>query len=224
MRLHLLIFILLYGTAARAQDVAPTFKLEGEAALSTNSVEYGITQTDKDPSLHGSFWFNWGPQFRLGVWGGNVNFAGDEAHFLLKARAELNVNFSENASAALRFSNHSYFKRGTRDGTVIGLHLNLFRYGVVYEQISNFMGTEDSAQYVAFSKTWDVFQTWKWENQIGYVMLSSNNLTSYFDARSFLGTKPGAILYQIGATYNSSPAQFDGAAEPFLLLMATVHF
>lgn len=224
MRFSLLAFILLSGIAARAQDGAPTYKLEGEAALSSNSVEYGVSQSNKDPALHGSFWFNWGPQFRLGVWGGNVSYEGDETHFLLRLRADLKINFSANASAALRFGNQSYFKRGTRDGSTVGLHLDLFGYGVVYEQLSNFMGTEDPATYFAFAKTWDVFQTWKWENQIGYMMLSTNGMSAYFDVRSMLGTKPGAIYYQLGATYNSAPAQFAGAGDPFFILMATVSF
>lgn len=210
---------------AQAQGNAPpTYQLEGQAALMNNFVDYGVSQSNKDPALNGAFWFNWGPQFRMGLWGSNVNYQGGDTHFLLKLNADLKVVFSSNADMTLKFSDNRYYKPGTRNGNTLGLHFQFFGYKIMYEQLSNFMGTEAGATYFAFNRTWDVFQTWKWENQLGYMMLKKDGMTNYFDLRSFIGKKPSSIYYQGGITWNSSPSQFNGASGLFFVVMASVGY
>lgn len=226
--IRILLWVLLavgFTGVVRAQTNAPpTFKMDGEASLMTNYVEYGISQTNKDPALQGAFWFNWGPQFRLGLWGSNVHYSGEDSHFLLKLNADLKIVFSPNANVIFRFSDNHYFKPGTHNGNTIGLHFQIFDYKVIYEQLSNFLGTETTATYFAFGTYWNVFQTWKWDNQVGYMQTTSSTLNNYFDLRSFIGTKPSAILYQIGGTYNSAANQFNGLGDLAIILMATVGF
>lgn len=198
--------------------------MEGLATLMTNYVDYGLTHSDKDPALQGQFWFNWGPQFRLGLWGTSVAYKHSDTHFLLKINADLKIVFSPNADMTLKYSDAHYYKPETRDGNILGLHLNLFGYGVRYEMHSNFFGTEDAATSFAFTRTWDVFGSWKWENLLGYMMINGDALTNYFWYETYLGIKPGNIYYQIGGSYNSGASQFNGAGDLALLLKASVSF
>lgn len=203
---------------------SPTYKMDGLATLTTNAVEHGLTQTNKDPSLQGQFWFNWGPQFRLGLWGANVAYPGSDSHFLLRLNADIKISFSQESDMTLKFTDERFFKPETRNGNVMGLHVHLYGYGIGYDVLSNFHGTRTGATAASFSKTWDVFTTWKWENTLGYMMLKDDALTNYFWYETYLGTKPGSIYYQIGASYNSGQSQFHGAGDLMALLKATVSF
>ncbi|MBX3039153.1 MAG: TorF family putative porin [Bdellovibrionaceae bacterium] len=219
-----LIFSAFSLPVAAQTNNAATYRLDGLVSLMSNFVESGLTQTDGDPALQGSFWFNFGPQFRMGLWGGNVSYNGQDSHFLLKLNAELKVDFSPDTNMVIAYSDAKYYKSEARDGNILGLKLNLYGYGIRYEKYSNFFGTKESATSYAFSKTWPVFQTWKWENLVGYLMLDSEGLSNYFFVESYLGTRAGSVDYQIGASYNSASSQFNGAADPALILKATVTF
>lgn len=213
------------SVAAWAQsNSSPTYRMDGQVSLLSNYVDYGLTQSNKDPALNAQFWFNWGPQFRLGLWGGSVGFKDSSSHFLLKLNADLKIVFSQNTDLTIKYSDGHYYKPETRNGNILGLHLNLFGYGVRYEQHSNFFGTEDRATSFAFTRTWDVFGSWKWENLLGYMMVKSDSLSNYFWYETYLGIKPGNIYYQIGGSYNSNAAQFNGAGDLAVLVKATVTF
>ncbi|HRO67024.1 MAG TPA: hypothetical protein PL182_05630, partial [Pseudobdellovibrionaceae bacterium] len=93
-----LIFSVFSLPVAAQTNNAATYRLDGLVSLMSNFVESGLTQTDNDPALQGSFWFNFGPQFRMGLWGGNVSYDGQDSHFLLKLNAELKVDFSQDSN------------------------------------------------------------------------------------------------------------------------------
>lgn len=222
--LGILSFVSSVAIAQTSSTSVPSFKMDGEVKLLTNYVEYGVTQSDSDPSLQGSFWFNWGPQFRLGLFGSSVGFENSDSRFLLDAMAELRVAFSQNADLAIHFSDHHYFKSETRNGNTVALVITMSSHKVTYESISNFEGSEESVSYVAFQKTFDMSGGWKWENQIGYLMAQSDTFQNYFDVRSMLGIKPAAIFYQGGVTATSNSSQFNGKGDAFVILSATTTF
>lgn len=138
-----------------------TFKMEGQASLMSNYVEYGLTHTDKDPALQGQYLFNFGPQFRLGVWGSNISYPNSETHLLLRVNAEIVILFSNESSMIIKVAQENYFKPETRNGMINGIHFNFYGYGIHYDDIYNFLGTEKEAKGYSFSKTWDVWTTWQ---------------------------------------------------------------
>ncbi len=207
-----------------AAGTPPTFKMDGSAALMTNYMEYGITQTTKDPSLQGTFWFNWGPQFRLGLWGSNTNFENSDTHLHLKVAAEIKVPFSEHAGMTLAYFDHRFYKPETREGNTVELRLTFFDWTIFYEQISNFEGTQTKGSSYGFEKELPVFGNWKWKNTVGYVSVTEPGLNNFFWWETALGIKPGGIFYEVGGTYNSSASQFSGSADPMIFLRATVNF
>ncbi len=203
----------------------PTFKMSGDVSLLTNYVEHGLTQTDKDPSLQGAFSFNFGPQFKLGVWGSNVNFDSTE-HFLLKINAELRIQISSKTDFKVGYLKNQYFKTDSRDGSTTYLVVTSHGYRVRYEQTSNWEGSDESATYYSFGKMFDLDQNWKWDNEVGYTMISDvPNIENYFDVRTAFLYKGGSnITYQIAATTTSATSQFNGQGDFFVLLGASTSF
>lgn len=203
----------------------PTFKMTGDVSLLTNFVEHGLTQTDKDPSLQGAFSFNFGPQFKLGVWGSNVNYNSTE-HFLLKVNAELKVVVSNTTDFKIGYFNNQYFKTDVRNGTTTYLVITSHGYRIRYEQNSNWEGHDESSTYYSFGKMYDLSQSWKWDNEVGYTMISDvPSIENFFDLRTAFLYKGGSnITYQITATATSAPSQFNGQGDVFLLLGASTSF
>ncbi|MBS1970078.1 MAG: hypothetical protein JSU04_07205 [Bdellovibrionales bacterium] len=203
----------------------PDFKMNGEVSLLSNYVEHGLTQTDKDPSLQAAFGFNFGPQFKMGIWGSNVNFDSTE-HFLLKINAELKVQVSTTTDFKLGYFSNQYFKTDTRNGNTTYLVITSHGYRIRYERNSNWEGTDESSTYYSFGKTFDLNQSWKWDNEVGYTMISDvPNIENFFDLRtSFLYKGGSNIIYQISGTATSSPSQFHGQGDVFGYVGASTSF
>lgn len=191
----------------------PSFKMTGELSLLTNYVERGLTQTNKDPALQGAVSFNFGPQFRMGLWGSNVNFQSSE-HFLLKINAELMIPISLTTEVDLGYSNNKYFKTDTRDGGTVHLNIKFSQFRVRYETESNWEGTGSSSSHYIFGMLSDINPSWKWDNEAGYNMLTADNYTNYFHVRTSALYKGGnSINYQISASATSAAEQFHGEGD-----------
>lgn len=206
----------------------PSFKMNGEVALLTNYVEHGLTQTNKDPSLQGAFGFNFGPQFKMGLWGSNVNYASSE-HFLLKLNAELKVQLSLNTDFKLGYFNNRFFKSDLRNGSTTYLQVTTYGYRVRFESQSNWEGSSSSATYYSFGKIFDINASWKWDNEVGYTMINDvPSMSNYFDVKtSFLyrNTPTSVLVYHITGTATSAPSQFtNGQGDFFILAGASTSF
>lgn len=226
-----LIGIALLCTQSLAQEDSrsdiPTFKMTGDVAMLTNYVEHGLTQSNKDPSLQAGFGFNFGPQFKLGLWGSNVNYESSE-HFLLKLNAELKVLVSSKTDFKVGYHNNRYFKSDIRNGNTTYLVITSHGYRVRYESNTNWNGTDSSSTYYSFGKSFDLTQSWKWDNEVGYTMIKDvEDMDNFFDVRtSFLYKADyNNIVYQITATATSDPGQFsNGQGDFFFILGASTSF
>lgn len=207
-------------TSPRSGDAggqAPSYKLTGEAELLTHFVHHGLSQTNQDPSLHGSFWFNFGPQFRLGIWGSNTNYEGSDIHLWLRFSADIKVDFTENAQLFITYNQNQFYKSAARNGNTVGLNLGLFKYHVIYEIESNWDGTSTGSSYYAFQKNTDLWTTYQWNNQIGYSMVKVSGFTNYFDLRTALGTKLKDVFVEVSLTGTSAASQFNGRGDYFVM-------
>ncbi len=218
------------GRHAHAQSISrnpantpATFHMTGTAELLSHYVEHGISQTDTAPSLQGSFWFNFGPQARLGLWGSNVSYENSDAHFVLKPTADVKVNFSNNTEFTVSYSESKYYNVSDRNSSVLGLHLGIFDYRVNYEFISNWEGTSTGATYFSLGKTFD-FSGWKWNNELGYTMLKADGFNNYFDLSTFIGRTFGQVFAQAGMTGTSSNSQFGSAGGYFFIVKVSTDF
>ncbi len=213
----------------QAQDSnSPSFRLTGDAELTSNFVERGVTQSDRDPALQAAFWFNFGPQFRAGIGGTNVGYEGSESRFRLMYNADIKVPFSERTDLTIVVSNHNYYKPDNRNGWVYGLHLRLYeKWKIKYESITNWEGTTKQVNYIAGSYEYDLSERWRLPTQLGYSMVPTDiaGYNSYYDLRTGAHfVQNTALRYKIDLTYNSSASQFGNRAGIFLILGAQLAF
>ena len=225
MRRHIGFLITFFSLAstAFAEGAAPTFKMNGDVTLTSHYVEYGLSESDKSPALQGSFWFNFGPQFRLGLWGSNTNYANSDDHFNLRLNGEVNIPFSATTSAVIAYSQSQYYKAGDHNGNIVGLHLNFGDYRVLYDTMSNWEGTHKSSTRYGFGKL-SHLGTWLWNNEAGYNSPTVATVDPYFDFRTGLGYKWGNIFLEGAVTATSAPGSLNGTGDVFFILSASTDF
>lgn len=227
MRRYIAFTIILLGLSVRsfaAENASPTFKLSGDVSLLSHYVEYGLSQSDKSPALQGSFWFNFGPQFRLGVWGSNTNYPHSDDHFNLRANGDITINFSQTSNAVIMYSHSTYYNGGDRNGNILGLHLNFGDYHVNYDEMSNWEGTNNRSVRYSFGKTSKLGTSWRWDNEVGYNTPDVSTVNPYFDLRTALGTDWGPIFFEGSVTGTTAASDLDGAGDIFVILSAKTGF
>ena len=132
MRSYIAFFLILLATqgSLAADGSTPTFKLSGDVTLLSHYVENGLSQTENSPSLQGSFWFNFGSQFRLGLWGSNTNYEVGNDNFNLRFNADIKVNLTENTHLKIAYSDSKFYKAGDRYGTFLALYFLFWNFRV----------------------------------------------------------------------------------------------
>lgn len=209
------------GAASAAEGTSPTFAMSGDVTLLSHFVEYGLSQTDEAPSLQGAFWFNFGPQFKLGAWASNTKYPHSDDNFNLRISGELSVAFSPTSHAALSYARSQYYNGGEHNGNLLGLHIVFMTdYRIMYETNSNWEATDYASKRYGFGKEFTIFTNWKWNNELGYNDPSAPNFSPYFDGRIGIGRKWGPIFFEGSVTGTSESSQFHGAGDFFFILSA----
>ncbi len=203
----------------------PTYRLTGAATLASNFVEKGLTQTKGDPGLQTDFWFNFGSQFRMGLWGANVRYESTPTtHFWLKANADVKVDFSQNAKMNILYSENKYYKDNDRSGNTVGLHFDFWGWKIIYDMESNWEGTGQKATYAGAGKDAVVWNEYIWTNHAGYTMPEAEGITSYFDIRTGLGTKAKDFVLMGSLSMTTATGEIKDQGELAFILSATVGF
>ena len=221
MRRYIGFILILIGSWAHGQSGnSPSFALSGDVALLSHYVEYGLSQSDKSPALQGSFWFNLGPQFRLGAFASNTNYENSDDHFNLRANAEIKVDFSAANYMTIGYSQSQYYKVGDRNGNILSIHLHFGEYRILYDVLSNWEGTKKRSPRFAFGAEIPVFSTWIWDNEAGYNTPDVDTINPYFDLRTGLGSKFGPIFLEGAVTGTTASSDLNGTGDVFFILSA----
>ena len=183
-------------------------------------VEYGLSQSDNSPALQGEFWFNFGPQFRLGAFATNTNFENSDDHFNLRGNAEVQVDFSATNKMIISYSHSQYYTAGDRNGNILGLHLHFGEYRILYDSMSNWEGTGSRNPRFAFGAEIPVFSSWIWDNEAGYNSPDVDELNPYFDLRTGIGSKFGSIFVEGSVTGTTASSELNGSGDIFFILSA----
>jgi uncharacterized protein (TIGR02001 family) len=209
-----------FATLAFSQnkDSKNDSSIEGDTTILSHFVYHGLSQTQRDPSLQTTLFFPLGPQLKIGLWGSNVSYEGFNNHIWLKIIFDLKIEFNKDASFVLGYNLNQFYKDRLRNGNTLKLTLDVFDYMVSYENESNWEGTETSSRYVGFGKTYTIFSTFKWNNQLGYTMVEVSSLQNYFDLRSTISSNYNKLDYQVGLTATSNPGQFNGNGDFFAFI------
>lgn len=211
---------------AHAADDASsaTVYMYGDVTLLSHYVENGISQSSKTPALQGSFWFNLGPQFRLGLWGSNTNYTGNDDRFNLRLSAEIKVDISPKSNLTLSYAKSNFYNDGKRNNNITSIHLNLQDYRILHNNYSNWEGTENSLKRFALGKITTLPNAWKWNTELGYNVPDIESQENFFDLRSGLGNKWGKVFLEGALTGTSQSSQDDTKNEVYFILSGKTEF
>lgn len=214
-----------FAQSAGSSSTKPTFGMRGGAVLASNFVEKGLTQTDGDPGLQGEFWFDFGSQFRMGLWGANVNYdSASGTHFWLKLNADIRVDFSSTSAMIIKYSDNKFYRSNNRDGNTVALHLDFSGYKVLYELESNWQATQARATYAGLGKDFSIWSNWTWFNQVGYTLPEADGVQSFLDIRSGIGKKLKDIFGIFSISYSTAQGDFKDQGALALILSAGVNY
>lgn len=204
----------------------PTFKLSGDARLSSHYVYRGLSYTDKDPGMNASFFFNLGPQFKFGFTGSNVKFEGvDDTHFWLNFRGEVKVDFNPDFIARLYYTDHRYYRSSLRNGTSLGTTMTIYGVKAQFEMDSNWEGSQTRDQYLASGYDFKLPADFILGTHLGYSMLTTDTNSNFFDVRVGLIYKTlNAGTWDVSVTSTSGQSQLNGRGDTFAILSAFFEF
>lgn len=170
--------------------------LFGSAALATNYVEKGVTQTDNGPAVQAGFGYKW-TNGRLGLWGSSVKFEDENVSMNLQPY----FLFSPDPALSLRYSYSKYLSSGSRDTSLIAVDWLIFGYNFLIERDENFEGSHEARLWLAGHKKYDI----PYDLQLGLTAGVSSSKApgagTFFDVRSDLLYAYKDLLYTLGLTY-----------------------
>jgi uncharacterized protein (TIGR02001 family) len=200
-------------------------RVYGDIALTSNYVEKGLTQTDKNPAVLAGFGYWFGNQGRIGVQASNVKYQNFDSTVRADVFGEYKFIFTANADLKLKTSYSQYSPAAGRNNLLTGLDQNFFSYHFLLEHDDNFEGTKSRRDWLAFHKDWNLAAPYMVSVTVGYSMLQQAGLKNYFDTRvgiSYVGSKFFAGLFHC---YNSQASQFpNGQGDMAFLIELGVHF
>jgi uncharacterized protein (TIGR02001 family) len=214
-----------HAESSSAASTQPSYHLTGNATLASNFVEKGLTQTQGDPGLQSEFWFNFGSQFRMGLWGANVRYeTAETSHFWLRANADVKVDFSQNAKMNIVYNENKYYKANKRDGNTIGVHFDFSGWRIIYDMNSNWEGTRAKETYAGVGKDFPVWTNWVWSSDGGYTMPQAAGVSSFFDIRTGLGIKFKDFTTMGSISYTTATGEFKKQGEAAAFVTINVAF
>lgn len=211
----IIVLLNLNTTFAQNKDTKGDYTIEGDTTILSHFVHHGLSQTQRDPSLQTSILIPLGPQFRIGLWGSNVSYEGSNNHIWLKVLFDLKIEFNKDVDFVIGYDINQFYKDKLRNGNTTRLSLNIFTYRIIYENESNWEGSETSSRYVGFGKAFKISNSFEWDNQLGYTMVEVETLQSYFDLKSKLSAVYNKLDFHIALTATSNPGQFNGNGDIF---------
>ena len=223
----LLIILKLFASKAGAQtakvdDQLPAGKLYGEVGLLTNSIEHGYTQTDKSWAMQAGLGYRWS-QFRMGIWGSSVHFPDSSDDLNLRLNMAYKFIFTTNADLTARYDFNRYYPAGSRNGGIIGLDLNMFKYHVLYEKNDNWENVGEATRW-GFARDWQIPWNLLLNLNAGYDMLTVDGYSNYFDIKTTVSARYADVTYFLGNSYNSNPGQANGRGDLAFFLGLNAQF
>lgn len=215
---------------AFAQSPTPTAKATpgenkvfAEAALVTNSIERGVSQTDNSLALQTGFGYQWS-QFRLGLWGSNVKYGATDESLNLRLNASYKFLISTNADLTVKYSLNRYFKSNLRDGAIIAVDLQMFTYHVTYESLENWEGSGVASIRYGFGKEWKFYWDTSLDLNVGYSDNVDTGFSNAGDVRLAWKYKYADIMWGLTLTGHSAGKEYGDRGNPSLFASVGVNF
>lgn len=205
-------FAFISSTSWAQQKPAPenNRKLYGEALITNNYVDKGITQSDKSWALQAGFGYRMGPQARLGLWGSSVKLPTNDESVNLRLYFDVKMEFTTNTDLILRYDFNRYFQSDVHNGSIFSLDFQSVGYHVLVEMNDNWEGTHTSTTWFGFRKEYSIPWNLVFTPTVGYSQVSAEGYKNYFDIRAPIGYRFAEVLYELGVTTTSESSQFAG--------------
>lgn len=197
-------------------------KLFGEAGLTTNWIENGVSQTDKGYALQAGLGYRW-TLFKVGMWGSNIKLPNTNDNLNLRIYMSYRFIFTKNSDLLVRYDFNRYYGGGDYNGSITGLDLNVFDYHILYDKNSNWEGAGEATRY-GFAKDWKIPYNLMLNLNAGYNMVNVDNYSNYFDIKTLVSYHYADITYALGNSYNSGSSQFDGRGNLSFFLQMNAQF
>jgi uncharacterized protein (TIGR02001 family) len=218
------ILISLSTWAADEESVDLTARLYGETSIFTNYWENGASQTDGAVTIQGSSGYQFGKNFKLGIWGSSVHFEGSNASSHIRPLVGYIIPFSRNVFLTIGLSRHYYFNDKVRNGGEDSLNLRIYDYNFTYSKISNLDGSENSAKRYGVLNDINLNTSFLLHWEVNYTAINDDDNNTYFDGKVGLIYPYKQIFYQMFMMANSNPTLFTGRANFSAALGATAKF
>ena len=199
-------------------------KIYGEALITNNYVDKGITQSDKSWALQSGFGYRMGPQARLGLWGSSIKLPTNDESVNLRLYFDVRMDFTTYTNLVLRYDFNRYFASDFHNGSIFTLDFQSMGYHILAEMNDNWEGTHTSATWFGFKKEFQIPWSLIFTPTLGYSQLSADGYKNYFDIRAMVGVRAAEVLYELGITTTSESSQFQGRGATFAIFSVNAVF
>lgn len=197
-------------------------KMNGQIGITTNYVDRGLTQSNKQPSIAAAFDYRFGGGGRLGFEAANVEYPEESARIEMRGFGEYTFVFTSNADLRIRNDWVQYMNGGQRNKTVVLLDQNFFSYHVLFSREDNFEGTKNSRNWFAFQRDWPFWRGTILGTTVGYSMVEGYD--SFLDALLKVKYPLGSFNLSLALTYVTNSSQFNGQADPSVYVAVDTKF
>lgn len=202
--------------SAAKDDEIPPGTLFGQTNVISNYVEKGLTQTDSGPAIQANVGYKW-TLAKAGLWASNVKYSGVSDTVIMRLYGTYDFVFTSNTVLVARLDYAKYSKEGSRDGTIMGLDLNMFGYHVIYEKVTNWEATGSDTARVGARKEFPFLELYNFDVGGGYNMVDAEQYSDYFDLRAGFSYRYGALKLELSGTFASNFQEFQSRAGPFAI-------
>ena len=193
----------------------PTYAISGNAKLTTNFIERGLSMSDNDVALNALFLVNLGSQFKFGFWGSNVSdLNSTDDNLWIKYIAEVYIEFQPSSKFHFYVHDDHFFKVDLRNGQRFGFEISYPKFSFLLERQTNFEGTGTTAHYYQFKYYQRLTDTYGGIGSFGYTQQRSAQYNDYFDNAATGYYKPfekGQV--ELGVTLPSNTSQFGSRSK-----------
>lgn len=222
---QILITCIMHQSRAQAQSQSQSqniSKMYGEAGVTTNYVDRGLTQSEKAPSVRAGLGYWFGTQGRIGFEAHSVNYADENSQVELRAIGEFKFSFSATSDLRIRNDLIRYFADERRNRVQITLDQNFSGYHILASREDNFEGTDRLRDWFALHRDWPLGSSYQFNTTIGYSV--PVGYEAYFDTRLGVSYLTDNLTISLFNTWVSKPDQFSERGDTTFLLTILARF
>lgn len=219
--------------AAAAQDEAAEESDSGfswNAALTSDYVFRGVSQTDEDPALQLGMDFSFDNGFYVGAWGSNVDFGTGSPDIELDTYIGWNTDLSDSVNLDLMLNRYNYFGEADWYGSIdynefiATLSVNE-TYSFILGYTNDVYNLDDDGYYYGLAGSWGLGEAWGLDASVGRSAFGSSTfIEDYTDWSLSVNRDFGPVNISLGyfGTDSDGEWNFGEAADDRVVLTFSI--